>query len=202
MRGVDGQRERRVAVVDRALDAVLDKGLVAADIELVDAQRIGRRLRDVLQPRLGYRAQHMRGAKAAGAAHHRGTAFGVEGLQRADRRQHDRQPQFAAHYLQRGIDLADVAQYAGPERDLVQRHAVTLQRGLGLRAADDVVPGVLVEVGARLGDQLVQVLEILWRDAAFSRLDFRGLWWRIVGSVLHRFSFFHVRPRTVWCNAP
>ena len=45
----------------------------------------------------------------------------------------------------------DVAQHPRPERDLVERHAVAPHRGLGLGGADDVVPGVLVEVGARLG---------------------------------------------------
>ena len=42
MGGVDGQAERRIAVRDGALDMVVDPGLVAAHIELVEAQRVGR----------------------------------------------------------------------------------------------------------------------------------------------------------------
>ena len=37
MRGVDGEAKRGIAVGDRPLDAVVDKGLVATDIELIDA---------------------------------------------------------------------------------------------------------------------------------------------------------------------
>ena len=43
MGGVDGEAERRVAVGDGALDVIVDPGLVAAHIELVEPQRIGRR---------------------------------------------------------------------------------------------------------------------------------------------------------------
>ena len=43
--GVDGQAERRVAVLDGARDVVVDPGVVAAHIELVEAQRVGRRRR-------------------------------------------------------------------------------------------------------------------------------------------------------------
>src|SRR5580700_10302319 len=85
----------------------------------------------------------------------------MEAFQRADRAQHDRQPQLAAEQFGRDIDLADVAQYARPERDRVQRHAIAPQRGLGFDAADDVVPGVLVEILPRLGDDLVQVEEFV-----------------------------------------
>src|ERR1700744_4719207 len=53
------------------------------------------------------------------------------------------------------------------ERDLVERHAVAAHGGLGLGGADDVVPGVLVEVGARLADELVQVLEGFAAGAEF-----------------------------------
>ena len=63
MRGVDRQAERSIAIVDRAADSVFDKGVVAADIELENAQRIGRGLGGGLKPRLGHRTQHVRGAK-------------------------------------------------------------------------------------------------------------------------------------------
>ena len=65
--------------------------------------------------------------------------------------------------------LRDIAQHARPERDLVERHAVAAHGGLGLGGADDVVPGILVEVGARLADELVQVLEFLAAGAEFDR---------------------------------
>ena len=167
MRGVDGQAERGVAVRDRAADAVLDKGVVAADIELIHAQRVGRGLGDLLQAGLGHRAQHMGGAERARAARDAGGGAGIEDLERADRRHHHRQTQFAAEQLDRGVDLGDVAQHPRPECDLVQRHAVAAHGGLGLGGADDVVPGILVEVGARLADEFVQVLEFLGAGAEF-----------------------------------
>ena len=51
MGGVDGQAERRIAVRDGALDVIVDPGLVAAHIELVKTQRIGRRRRELLEAR-------------------------------------------------------------------------------------------------------------------------------------------------------
>ena len=63
MRGVDGQTERGIAVVDGAADNVFDKGVVTADIELVNAQRIGRSLGGGFEPRLGHRTQHVGGAE-------------------------------------------------------------------------------------------------------------------------------------------
>ena len=84
----------------------------------------------------------------------------MKAFQRADRTQHDRQAQLVAEHFRRGIDLADVAQHARPERDRVERHAVAPQRRLGLGAADDIVPIVLVEIGAGLGDDFVQVHEL------------------------------------------
>ena len=89
----------------------------------------------------------------APARHARGAA-GIEDFERADRRQHDRQAQLAAEQLDRRIDLGDVAQHPRPERDLVQRHAVAPHGGLGLGGADDVVPGVLVEIGPRLARRI------------------------------------------------
>ena len=100
-------------------------------------------------------------AEFAGRLDHRRGALGMEAFQGADRTQHDRQPQLAAEKFGRGIDLADVAQHARPERDGIERHAVSSQRRLGLDAADDVVPGVLIEVLPRLGDDLVQVEEFV-----------------------------------------
>ena len=167
MGGVDGQAERTVAVGDRAADAILDEGVAAADIELVHPQRIGRGLGGFFQAGLRHRAQHVGGAEAAGGAGDACRSTRLEQFERADRRDHHRQPHLAAELLDGAIDLCDVAQHARPECDLVERHAVAAHGGLGLGGADDVVPGILVEVGAGLDDQLVQVLELLAAGAEF-----------------------------------
>ncbi len=156
MRGVHGQAERGVAVRNRALDVIVDPGLVAAHIELKEAQRIGRRRRQIFEPGIADRAQHVRGPERVDGAHHRLGAGGVKALERADRRKHHREPKRASELAHRGIDLADVAQHPRPERDRVERHAVAPQRGLGFGAPDDVVPIVLIEVLPRLGDDLMQ----------------------------------------------
>ena len=83
-------------------------------------------------------------------------------------RQHDRQAQPATEQFDGGVDLGNVAQDARAEGDLIKRNAVAAHGGFGLGGADNVVPGVLVEVGARLADELVQVLELL---AARTKLD-------------------------------
>src|SRR5437867_4018466 len=44
MRRIDGQAERGIAIVDGSADDVFDKGVIASDIELVNAQGIGRSL--------------------------------------------------------------------------------------------------------------------------------------------------------------
>ncbi len=160
MGGVDGQAERRVAVRDGALDVIVDPGLVAAHVELKEAQRIGRRRGQLLEPGIADRAEHVAGAELPDAAHHRGGARGVKAFQRADRRQHHRQAQLAPELVHRRIDLADVAQHPRPERDLVERHAVAPQRGLAFDPADDVVPVVLVQVLPGLGDDLVQIEKV------------------------------------------
>ena len=69
---VDGQAERGIAVIDRPADNILDKGVVAADIELIDTERIGRGLGRRLQPRLGHRTQHVGGAELPYPARDRG----------------------------------------------------------------------------------------------------------------------------------
>jgi hypothetical protein len=159
MRGVDGEAERGVAVGNGALHVIVDPRLVAAHIELIEAQRLGRR-RASSRARVADRAEHMRGAELVDRAHHRFGAGGVKALERADRREHHRQAKFAPEFADRGIDLADVAQHARPEGDGVERHTVAPQRGLRFDAADDVVPVVLVQVLPRLGDELVQVEQI------------------------------------------
>src|SRR3954464_3597462 len=57
--------------------------------------------------------------------------------------------------------MGDISQHAGTEGDLVESHAVAAKRGLGLGAADDIIPRILVELGAGFADELVQVLEFV-----------------------------------------
>ena len=116
----------------------------------------------------------MGGAEGAGAARNGGAGVGIEDLKRTDRRDHDRQAQFAAEYLGRRIDPGDVAQHPGPERNLVEGHAVAAHGGLGLRGADDIVPGVLVQPGAGFAHEFVEILEFFAAGAEFDiprRLD-------------------------------
>ena len=87
-------------------------------------------------------------------------AGGMKALERADRGEHDRKAELAVELGHGGVDLAHVAQHPRPERDGIERHAVPAQRSLGLGAADDVVPVVLVQVLPRLGDDLVQVEQV------------------------------------------
>ncbi len=169
MRGVDRETKSGIAIGDGAADAILDKGVAAADIELVHSKSTGRGLGGRLQARLGDRAQHMGGAKGAGTARDACGCTSIEQFERADRRQHHRQPHSAAERFDRRIDLGDIAQYPRPERDLVERHAVAAHRGLGLGGADDVVPIILVEVGARFPNEFVQVLELFAASAEFDR---------------------------------
>ena len=95
MRRVDGEAERGVAVRNGALDMIVDPGLVAADVELVEPQRVGCRCCQLLQPGIADRAEHMRGPELIDSAHDRFGARGMKTLQRADRRQHHRQAKLA-----------------------------------------------------------------------------------------------------------
>ena len=68
--------------------------------------------------------------------------------------------------------LADIVQR-------IEREAVAPHRRLAFRRADDVVPVVLVEVLPRLGDELMQVVQVARRRRGV--VD-RG--W-LVGAILH-----------------
>ena len=63
--------------------------------------------------------------------------------------------------LAAGVGAVDVAQDARPQRQRVDRQPVPANRGLGLGAADQVVPHVAVELGARRSDDFMQVLEAI-----------------------------------------
>src|ERR1700730_14864871 len=110
----------------------------------------------------------MGGAEGARATRDGSGGGGIEQLERADRRQHHRQAQFAAERCDRRIDPGDIAQHPRPECDLVQRHAVAAHRGFGLGGADNVVPGFLVQVAARSSHELVKVLDFFAACAEFS----------------------------------
>ena len=60
-----------------------------------------------------------------------------------------------------GVGAVDVAQHARPECERVERETVAPHSGLGLGAADQIIPDVAVEPGARHRDELVQVVELL-----------------------------------------
>ena len=160
MGGIDGQTERRVFVGDGARDIIVDPGGVAAHVELKHAQRVGRRLGDAFQAGIAHRREHVGDAELGRRLDHRRGALGMKAFQRADRAQHDRQPQLAPENFRRGVDLAHVTQHARAEGDRVERHAVAPQCRLGFDAADDVVPGVLVEILPGFVDDLVQVHEV------------------------------------------
>jgi hypothetical protein len=156
-RGIDRQAERGISIGDRAADMIVDERLVAADVQLIKACGVGRGLRNLLEPRLANRAEHMGDAERRCGAHHRSGSARMEAFQSADRSQHDRQAQPAAEVIDGGIDPADIAQHARPERKRIERQAIAPERSLALGPADDVVPIVLVQILARFGDDLVQV---------------------------------------------
>ena len=55
----------------------------------------------------------------------------------------------------------DVTQHARTERQRIEREAVAAQGGLGLGAADQIIPDVAVELRACHRDKFVQVVELL-----------------------------------------
>ena len=59
-RGVHRQAERVVSRGDRALEVILDEGIIAAHVELIDAQTAGCRRGRGFDPRLRHRAQEHR----------------------------------------------------------------------------------------------------------------------------------------------
>ena len=131
----------------------------------------------------------MRRAETAAAARHAGGASGSKissaptGASMTGRRS------LRPNCSTEASTLRHVAQHARPEGDLVERHAVAAHRGLGLGGADDVVPGILVEIGARLADEFVQVLECFVAGAEFDvplRLD--------AGRVIHCCPPENLRP--------
>jgi hypothetical protein len=128
MGGVDGEAERGVAVRDRALDMIVDPGFVAAHIELEDAQRIGRRLGDVFEAGIADRTQHVGAAEFGRRPDHRLGAERMKAFQRADRTQHDRQPQLAAEHFDEGSTLLTSRSTRG--RNAIESSAIRLRRSV------------------------------------------------------------------------
>ena len=172
--GVHRDAERVVAGVDRATHDVVHPGVVAAHVELEDL-RPGHRLRGLLQPRLGHRTDDDRHAEFGGAAAGGRGAAGIERFQRADRRQHHRQPQLHAEEGRRRVHLGDVAQHARPQRDRIQRRAVAPQRRLALGGADQIAPDVAVELRPRRRDEFVQALVVAREFGQVRRFGHRCL---------------------------
>jgi hypothetical protein len=172
MGDIDGEAQGGIAMGHGAFDMIVDPSVVAAHVELEHAKAVGRRPRDRLEARIADRAEHVGDAELFSRFDHRRGPAGGETLQRADRAEHDRQPQPAPQHLGRGIDLIHVAQYARPQCEAIERHAIAPQRGLGFRAADDVVPIVLIEILPGLGDKLVQVQEFGRRRGVAQRCRF------------------------------
>src|SRR6202007_3095088 len=74
----------------------------------------------------------------------------------------------------------DIAQHPRPECNLVQGHAVATHGGLGLSGADDIIPGILVEVGACLAHEFVKILEFFGTGAELRCC------WLDAGGFVHR----------------
>ena len=160
--GVDGEAQRAEAGLDRAVEDRLDPGLVAAHVELEDLQAV--------------RARPCRSLRCRAWTPNSGTS----GSRTCRRRRRPRRMaagsnrsmlpigasatgivELAAEERRAGVGAVDVAQNARPERERVEREAIAPHRGLGLGAADQVVPDIAVELGARHGDELVQIVELL-----------------------------------------
>ena len=163
--GVDGQAKRVVALVDGAADMVVDPGGVAAHVKLKDLEAVARGLGGLVEPGMRHRAEDHAVAENPRRLGDRGTAARLEYFERTDRRAQHRDAQLLAEKRAAAIDIRYVAQDPRPKADRVERQTVARQGRLGLGAADQVVPIVAIEVGARLRDELVQVLK-----AAFERL--------------------------------
>ena len=154
-------------MVPRALDVVVDPGVVAADIELEDAEVVGGG-GGGLESRIADGAQHMRYAELGRGLGGGGAAAGIEALDGADGRQHYRGADAPAEQAPRAVDLRDVSQHPWPEGDRVERLAVPLEGGLGLGAAHQVVPGAGRQVLPGGLHDLLERLELVFHALGHS----------------------------------
>ena len=163
--GVDGDGEGGVAVVDGAPHPVVDEGIVAAHVELEDAEVV-RGLRHGLEPGMTHTGQHLRDAELRRRLRGGGAAARGEGLHRADRREHHRDAHGPPEERRADVDLRHVAEHARPERDRVEGQPIAAERRLGLGAADQIVPLAGGEAVLRRADDLVQGLEAVIESRA------------------------------------
>ena len=148
MRRIDGQRERRIAGIPGSPDEVADPVLVAPDIDLEDL-RVVDRGRDLLEARLGDGGDQLQRAEGGRRPGDGDAAVGGDGLERPDRGEQDRDAQPMTQQRAGGVDLRDVAQHPGAERDAVERVPVSPHRRFGFGGAGDVVPDRLAHGAAR-----------------------------------------------------
>jgi hypothetical protein len=137
----------------------------AAHIRLKDREAVACCLGSLVEPRFGDRRKDDAIAEGARRLGDGGTPARVEDLQRADRRTQHGDAHLFAEQRAAAIDVRDIAQYPRPKPYRIERQAVARQGRLGLGAADQIVPIVAIEIGARLRDKLVQV-----QETAFERL--------------------------------
>ena len=168
--GVDGDAEGVVAGGDGAGGVVVDEFVAAADVELEDLGAGGGG-GGGFQAGMGDGADDDWDAGGGGGAAGFGGASGVEGFERADGGQGDGDGEAVGEEGGGGVDGGDVAQDAGAEGDHVQRLAVAGCGGLGFGGADEVAPGVAVQLGLGCFDEFVQGL------VAFGNVVFWHLWW-------------------------
>ena len=121
----------------------------------------------------------MRAPELLDAAHHRFGAGGVKLSSEPTGASTTGSRSLRPNWLTDASTLLTSRSTRGRNAMRVERHAVAPQRGLGFRPADDVVPVVLVEVLPRLGDELMQVVQVARRRRGV--VD-RG--W-LVGAILH-----------------
>jgi hypothetical protein len=156
--GVHRETERRIPVVAGALDVVVDPRVVAAHVELEDAEVVGR-LGHGFEPWIAHRAQHLRDAELRRGLGRRGAAARVEALDRSDGREHHRDADLPAQEGRGAVEARDVPEDAGAEGQRVERLPVAPERRLRLGAAGQIVPGPRREVLPRGLHDLLQRLK-------------------------------------------
>ena len=161
MRAVHGEAEPGEAIGQRALHEIVDPGIVAAYVELEDADRVGRGSRG-FEPGLAHGGEHLRDAELRSAARRIGGRALRKRFHAAYGREHHRQAHLLAHECRGRIYLAHVVEHARAERDSIERLAVAAHRGLGFGGAGEVVPGARRELAAGGGDDFLQGEELLF----------------------------------------
>ena len=160
--GVDGHAKRVIALVDRAADMVVDPFGVAAHIELEDFEALAGGFGGFVEPRLRDRRKNHAVAVDARRFSDSGAPGRIEYLQRADRCAQHRDAQLLAEQCAAAIDVRHVAQDPRPKAYRIKREPVARQGRFCLRAADQIVPIVAIEIDARPRDEFVKVLKTIF----------------------------------------